>query len=154
MSIVTNVFSHYAPARPPTERDVLHLLNGNPVYLGCIASTGTVQDNNNTANPFANAPQQQLVPGQVTNLQGTLAGRMLLIQADAAGSILPESQALGTVGVQTLVVQSSTVVAGTTACGPLLATNERVIILMQPTFGWLQWIPSSGSGNCYVWELV
>jgi hypothetical protein len=137
----------YSPARPSTERDTLHLIDGAPSYLGCLVSSGSVVDNGSTANKF-----NYIQPGN--SLAGTLAGKVLMFQADAAGYLLPSALALGPVGVVTLVAQSSTVVPGTTACGPSVLAAERVLIIMQPTTGWVQWLPSSGSGNCYVWELL
>ncbi len=138
----------YSPARPPTERDVLHLIDGAPSYLGCLVSTGSVVDNFTTANKFNSAANS------ANSLAGTLAGKVLMFQASAAGYLLPSALALGSVGVVTLVAQSNTVVPGTTACGPSVLAAERVLIIMQPTTGWIQWLPSSGSADCYVWELL
>lgn len=150
-----SVFRRYAPSRPPTERDTLHMLDGSPVQLGCLASTGTVVDNDGTANPFATATPAALLT-DADQMRLTLAGRVLMFQSDADGYLLPSDYALasGNAKLQTLVVQGPTVVPGATACGPLVSAKERVLIIMRSDEGWVQWLPVTGSGNCYVWELL
>lgn len=136
----------YSPARPATERDTLHLIDGSPVYLGVLVSSGSVVDNSSTATPF-----NYVRSG--TSYSGTLAGKVLMFQPDAAGYLLPSALKLGEPGTTTLVAQAATVGANQ-ACGPLVQLQERVLIIMQPTSGWVQWLPSSGSANCFVWELL
>ena len=136
----------YAPARPPTERDTVHALNGTPVFLGAIASTGTALNNSNTATPF-NSP----APGTQGGLNGTLAGRVLLIQSTTVGFVLPSTSA-----VPALLVAIQTIPpVGGTAPGVILAANTPQIILMSSNCGWLQYIPTgAAAGNLLVWELI
>jgi len=102
--------------------DAATLLNGTPVYLGVIAAT-TTKNNHDTAVPF--------------NDTGTgLGGKTLLIQASAACNVRPVTTNAGTV---------------TTANGVLLATNEKMIISMGESYGWLAVV---GTANLSVWELI
>lgn len=139
------------PARPNTSRDMLQFLDGAPIYLGALVSTGTAVNNNTTAVPFFNVALGPVlsppVPGYAPNYTNTLAGKMLLMQTTAAGVMLPSSTA-----TVTLANQNQPVTVGTVP-GILLGANERVIILMQSAMGWLQWLPSTGSANLLVWEL-
>ncbi len=141
------------PGRPPNERDLVTFLNGSPQFLGIIVSASAATNNATTATPFANTPRGALTPGAVplTNLAGTLAGKMLLVQTTSIGQILASTSA-----TVTLVSQSTTpsFIPPVALPGPALALGERVIILMQPTEGWLQWLPTGGAGNLLVWELV
>ena len=134
--------STYAPLRPPTERDTIHLLNGVPVYLGAIVSTGTAQSNSSTALPFNN------VQTSPQSLAGTLAGKVLLVQASATGFILPSVTLVPAVATQTTIPPA----VGTTP-GVQLAANTAQIVIMRPDMPFLQFIPSTGSANLLVWEL-
>lgn len=135
--------STYGPGRPPTERDTIHLLNGTPVYLGALVSTGVGVNNATTATPF-NATQMS-----PQSLGGTLAGKVLLIQASAAGFILPSASNAITIATQTTIPP----LPGTFP-GVQVAANTAQIVLMRPDTGWLQFIPSAGSANLLVWELT
>lgn len=150
------------PARPPNERDVVTFLNGSPVYLGSLVSTGAAVNNATTATPFngtplgavaAPVPGLSVAPGNFTN---TLAGKTLLLQATAAGLILPSTSAS-----MAIVPNSSAIIALQSVVPPALGTvpgvslsaGERVTLILLPTEAWLQWLPVSGSANCHVWEL-
>ena len=135
----------YGTSRPPTERDTIHYLNGVPTELGVLVSSGvTVAVNNaTTALPFNAAVT---CPG---TMQGTLAGKTLLLQPTSAGFI-----AVGLTPALTIANQSVVPAAFGTVHGVALAAGEKAIILMRPDVGWIQWIPSGGSGNCFVWELT
>lgn len=135
----------YGTSRPPTERDTIHYLNGVPTELGVLVSSGvTVAVNNaTTALPFNAAVT---CPG---TMQGTLAGKTLLLQPTSAGFV-----AVGLTPALTIANQSVVPAAFGTVHGVALAAGEKAIILMRPDVGWIQWIPSGGSGNCFVWELT
>lgn len=135
----------YSPSRPPNEKDVVTLLNGAPTYLGAIVSTGAALNNANTATPFnftqTNAP----------NMAGTLAGKVLLIQASAIGFILASPTAVPALAVAT---QTTIPPVAGTAPGVQIAANTAQIVVMRQDQGWLQFIPSTGSANLLVWELL
>jgi len=135
----------YGTSRPPTERDTLHYLNGVPTELGVLVSSGVLVAVNNatTANPFNSAVT---CPG---TMQGTLAGKTLLLQPSSAGFV-----AVGMTPALTIANQTTVPAAPGTVHGVSLAATEKVIILMRPDVGWIQWIPSGGAGNLFVWELT
>lgn len=134
------------PSRPFTERDMLHSLNGSPLFLGSLVSSGNTVavDNSTTATTFNSAANG---PG----LTGTLAGKILLLQPSAAGFFL-SATAPGPAVSNLLVGLQTSGAAGSTP-GVLLGAGERVELLMLPTEGWLQWISNSGSATLFVWEL-
>ncbi len=103
--------------------------NGRPTFLGKIIAT-TTKNNHDTAVPFNDAATGATSP--------TLAGKLLLIQTDAAGYIYP-----GTTNTATV----------TTANGVLLAAGERVVMNMGELDGWLAALAVSGTMNVRVWEL-
>jgi hypothetical protein len=135
--------STYSPGRPPNERDIILSLNGCPTYLGALVSTGAAVNNLTTATPFLSAPLSS------NSLNGTLAGRVLLIQTTAAGVLLPSCGAAITIAAQATMPP----LAGTFP-GVLVAANTSQIIIMRPDCGWLQWMPSTGSANLLLWELT
>ena len=134
----------YGTSRPPTERDTIHYLNGVPTELGVLVSSGvTVAVNNaTTALPFNAAVT---CPG---TMQGTLAGKTLLLQPSSAGFI-----AVGLTPTLTIANQTTVPAAFGTVHGVAIAAGEKVIIMMRPDVGWIQWQPSGGAGNLFVWEL-
>jgi len=135
----------YGTSRPPTERDTIHYLNGVPTELGVLVSSGVLVAVNNatTALPFNAAVT---CPG---TMQGTLAGKTLLLQPSSAGFI-----AVGLTPALTIANQTTVPAAFGTVHGVALAAGEKAIILMRPDVGWIQWIPSGGAGNLFVWELT
>lgn len=138
-------------ARPFNEKDLITNINGDPLYLGSLVSTGAAVNNSTTATPFFSPG----LGGAVAN--GTLAGKTLLMQTTAAGLVQTSKFANMTInGVpgQTIIALQSVVppLAGT-APGVALTSGERVVIIMAPEDGWLQWLPLSGSANLHVWEL-
>ena len=134
------------PGRPPTERDTIFSLNGVPTYLGAIVSAGTALNNGTTALPF-NSP----AAGTQTGLNGTLAGKTLLVQSTTVGFILP---ATGTAPVPLVAIQTIPPVANT-APGVILSANTPAIVIMRQDTGWLQYIPTGGAaGTLMVWELT
>jgi hypothetical protein len=133
--------STYGTGRPPNTRDTLHAVNGVPKFLGVLVSAGAAVNNATTAAPFLATPS----PG---TMKGTLAGRTLLIQSSAAGFVLTgESPAL-TVANQTLPTPVGR------EPGVLIPSQAPQIIVMRPDTGWLQWLPSAGAANLFVWELT
>lgn len=130
-----------SPGRPPTILDAILIPNGSPLYLGRIVSTGTAVDNSSTAVPFNYLPRGGL------NLANTLAGRQLLLQPTAAGYIMASEVNPSVVGYAPVTNFNGS------NPGPLLAAQERVLLCMLPTQGWLSFIPDSGSANLMVWEL-
>lgn len=143
------------PGRPPNERDELLFINGDPVFLGVLVSTGTRVDNSNTSVPFSSpalGPTNSVAsPANYTN---TLAGKVLLLQPSAAGFIMTASAPIGANPVPMLVALQATipVVVGT-APGVSLPDTQPRLVTMLSTSGWLQWLPLSGSANLFVWEL-
>jgi hypothetical protein len=134
----------YGTSRPPTERDTIHYLNGIPSYLGALVSSGVTVavTNATTALPFASAVTN---PG---TMQGTLAGKTLLLQPSSNGFVLTGTGPMPTIANQTTVPP-----APGSVIGVAVLSGEKSIILMRPDVGWLQWIPSGGAGNLFVWEL-
>lgn len=100
-------------------------INGSPQYLGVIAAN-TTTTNHTTAVPFQNTGDG-------------LAGKMLLIQPDAACYL------------RGVVTNNGTV---TTANGVYIGTNERVIITLKSDEGWLAVLGDGAAVNARVWELV
>ena len=111
-------------SRPNGSR-VSVLINGTPVFLGLIVAT-TTKNNTDTATPFNTAANG-------------LAGKALLIQSDTECFILPSASSTGTV---------------TTANGVKVGADEKVIIIMGPTYGWLAGLAVTGTSNIRVWELL
>jgi hypothetical protein len=133
------------PARPPNIRDLELLINGKASYLGVLVSTGSAVNNNTTATRFNYEPSATMT---------TLAGKTLLLQPTAAGHVMASASA-SMVAPNTVVATFSTVppTAGT-APGVKLQAEERVNFVMASDEGWLQFIPTSGSANLFVWELL
>lgn len=152
----------YSPGRPPTEKDMWLQTNGSPIYLGSLVSTGTAVNNATTATPFLFTPQgpfNPATPGSSAtpaNFAGTLAGRLLLLQASASGLMQTATNASMVSGQATpFLVAQQTVMppAAGTAPGNIVASGSPVLVLMLPNEGWLQWLPVSGSANLHVWEM-
>lgn len=142
-----------SPNRPYNEKDLVTGVNGSPVWLGAIVSAaGALTTNASTATPFFNTPLSgnTTTPNFPPNLQNTLAGKVLLLQATAAGSVLPLDNTIPI----TLALQTVLPPLNGTSPGPSLAASERVVVIMAPWHGLLQWLPTSGAGNLLVWELV
>lgn len=138
--------SRYTPGRPATARDVELTLNGRMTFLGVIVSTGTAVNNATTATAFNAADSATAI---------SLKGKALLVQATAAGHILASSSADISVPTTTTVATFATVPpAAATAPGVKVQAEERVPFFMAPTDGWLQFIPTSGSANLFIWELT
>lgn len=137
--------SRYTPGRPPTDRDVSLSLNGRMTYLGVLVSTGAAVNNATTATPFNYEDS-----ATVTSLKG----RTLLLQPTAAGHILASTSAEISVPTVTTVAVFTVPPAAATAPGVKLQAEERVEFIMAPSDGWIQWIPTTGSANCFVWELT
>ncbi len=106
--------------------EALAVTDGTPVFLGVIAYTGSSVNNHTTGTAF-------------NNTTDALKGKTLLIQASTVCYILP-----GTANDA----------AATTANGVKLAVDERVILRMGQSYGWLAAIRDTASGNLRVWELV
>lgn len=147
-----------SPQRPPTAKDVETMMNGRMTLLGVIRSTGAAVDNSSATSlnavggtgGFYATVQQGAVP---TNFALTLAGRVLLLQASAAGSVLAATAPIGT-GTQVTVTNSTVMPTATTQPGPKLQAEERVPFIMGAEDGWLQFIPVTGSADLLVWELT
>ncbi len=140
------------PGRPPNINDLVMNTNGSPNYLGAIVSAGAATNNATTALPF-----NQVSLGAGT-MNGTLAGKTLLLQTTAAGLIIASTSANmvinGVPGQNIIALQSVLPPALGTVPGVSLISGERVILVMLPTQGWLQWLPLSGSANLLVYELL
>lgn len=145
----------FSPGRPPNAKDLEQMTNGDPgVPLGYLVSAGTTTPVNNvtTATPF-NTGVLDSSTG-LYSLRGSLAGRVLLLQAVSAGLLLTSPTA-SMIGATTVVALQSTIPpAANRACGVLLSATERVIVTMLPDRGWLQWLGNAGAANLIVWELT
>lgn len=146
--------------RPFNEKDLITNINGSPVYLGMLVSTGSAVNNATTTTAFNSPPLGPSASDSgPINYTNTLAGKTLLLQTSAAGLILPSSFANMVIGatpggVQPIIALQAVVPpAAGTVPGVALTSGERVVIIMGPSNGWLQWLPVSGSANCLVWEL-
>jgi len=172
--------SIYSPGRPSNERDLTTLLNGAPMFpsfpgltqgslvpgtpnqfkylpgqapeTGILTSTGTAVNNISTATPFAKG---NLNGDGTYSLQGSMAGRVYLLQAIAAGFLMAsDSPKVGEVTYWTVATQATVPPAANTFPGvPLNAGDVRIIIMGQTT-GWLQWISSSGTASLVCTELL
>lgn len=100
-------------------------INGSHSFLGLIVAT-TTKNNHDTATPF-------------TNTGDGLAGKVLLVQPDAACYIL---------------AGTANTAAVTTANGLKLAADQTYVLVMGATQGWLACLSVSGTANLKVWELV
>lgn len=131
------------PGRQPTSRDVLHVLSGNPVFLGALVSTGAAVSNLTTATPFSTG-----MPGAAQpNFLNTLSGKTLLIQPTGAGFFLPSLLTTLSIAAQTFPIAQNTMP------GVAISEGERVVIEMLPGSICLQWLPFV-SANLLVWELL
>lgn len=142
------------PNRPPNERDIIQALSGMPTFLGVITSTAAVAVNNGTtAVPFnmkSNAPN--------AGFQGSLAGKVLLLQPTAAGLILPNPNqplAPATAPAAVIVQQATTPVLSLPQSLPgiLVGANERVELTMAQGTGYLDFVAVTGTASLLVWEL-
>lgn len=162
------------PGRPPTDKDLTFTLNGSPMFppfpglafgqvipgagsamsyslgqapgTGIITSTGTAVNNITTATPFA---QGALQPDGVTRaLRGSMSGRTYLVQAIAAGFLMPsDSPFVGSQQYWTVATQATVPPALGTFPGVPMSAGDVRILIMSPTCGWLQWISSSGTAS-------
>ena len=105
--------------------DISSVLNGCPSYLGVIVAT-TTKNNHDTAAAFNNTGE-------------ALKGKVLLLQSDAAFYLYP-----GTTNAAT----------ASTTNGVLVAANERVVMVMGSSYGWVAALSVSGTANVKVWELI
>jgi hypothetical protein len=104
---------------------LIEAVNGSITFLGTIVSAGTAINNHTTASAF-------------NNTGDALGGKVLLLQATAALYLLPGTSNAASV---------------TSTNGVKLGADERVIVTMSGSQGWLAQIPVSGSANLKVWEL-
>lgn len=170
------------PGRPFNEKDLLTLVNGAPMFplfsgltqgsaipgangatipynttfqspgSGVLTSTGTAVNNITTATPFAmGAP----TTGGPFNPLGSMAGRVYLVNAVAAGSLMAsDSPLVGQPSYWTVALNTTIPPAANTFPGvPLNAGDVRLIIMGQTT-GWLQWISSTGTASLVCTELL
>lgn len=105
--------------------DTTTILNGTPRLLGKIVAT-TTKNNHDTAVPFNNTGE-------------ALKGKALLFQSDAAFYLYEGDTNAAT---------------ATPDNGVLVAANERVIMCMGSSYGWVAAVAVSGTANVKVWELI
>lgn len=140
--------SSYSPGRPADVRDVVQTISGQPVFLGVITSTAAAPVNNGTtAVPFATKS-----PIASMRFQGSLAGKVLLLQPTAAGLILPNPT---TAAPPTpVIVQQATAPNPPTAIpGVLIGANERVEITMAQDCAYLDFVAVTGTASLLCWEM-
>lgn len=170
-----------SPGRPPNERDIMLLTNGAPMFpafpglaqgqtipgstqllsyalaqapaSGVLTSTGSAVNNITTATPFATGLLQP--DGVSRSTQNSMAGRVYLVNAVAAGSLMAsDSPLVGSPSYWTVALNTTIPPAANTFPGvPLLAGDVRIII-MGPTTGWLQWISTTGTASLVCTELL
>lgn len=136
----------YSPARPPNERDVVQTISGQPNFLGVLLSTAAAAVNNTTtAVPF-NVPSP--IPSK--GFAGSLAGKVLLLQPNGAGYLLP-----GETAAVNIVAQGTapSIVAPLSLPGVYVGANERVEVTMGPSTPCLQW-KGVGTASLFVWEMT
>lgn len=171
----------FNPGRPPSEKDLQTLLNGAPMFpafpglllgqpipgaqlkmsyatlgqapgTGILTSTGVAVNNVTTVNPFATG---NLDPGTNTRgLFGSMAGRVYLVNAVAAGFLMAsDSPLVGSPAYWTVALNTTIPpLAGTFPGVPLNAGDVRILV-MGPSTGWLQWISASGTASVVCTEL-
>lgn len=168
------------PARPAAEKTLITQLNGAPMFppfpgltqgqaipgspvvtvqtllgvqpaTGILTSAGTAVNNLTTATPFGVSPVAN--DGITRPLIGSMAGRVYLVHATAAGCLMPSESPLVNDPRYWTVALTSTIppVALTFPGVPFAAGDVRELVML-PTQGWLQWISASGSLIC--WELL
>lgn len=130
--------------RPPTERDTIHVLNGAQNEGGVLVSTGTVVNNATTANPFLTG----LVNG--VSVQGQfMGGRTFAVQPSVDGFWLTSASA-----IPSMINQTTIPAPQGQQHGIFISAKAINIVIMRPDVGFIQWLPSTGSGNLFVWELT
>lgn len=137
------------PGRPPNEKDILQFISGAPVFLGKLTSTAAAPVNNGTtAIPFN-------VKSQLANVgfQGSLAGKVLLLQSAAGGLILP-NPATGSTPTPIVVQQATAPNPPVAVPGILLGANERVEITMPQNYAYLDFVAVTGNAELLVYEMV
>lgn len=146
-----NVSAGPGPARlGATVRDIALMANGSPQPRGILTSSGTAVNNLTTAVPF-NAPAATgAAAGTVT-----LAGKMLLVHATAAGFVLPATSSDINIPTATTVATTSTIPpVAATFPGVPIAAGEVKSLTMLPGEGYLQFISASGTASLVVLELL
>jgi hypothetical protein len=122
------------------------------VFLGVIESTtGAAASNFVTPVPFLANPLQPAINGiGGQNMIWSLAGKMLWIQTASPGYYLPSNSPALNIANQNSALQQGQ------AYGVQISSSPPVPVplLMNPTYGWLQFLPASGPGKLFVWELV
>jgi hypothetical protein len=170
------------PARPAAEKTLLTQLNGAPMFppfpglgqgqlvpgnpsatmqtllgvqpaSGVLTSTGAAVNNLTTATPFAVTPVA--ADGFTRPLIGSMAGRVYLVHAIAAGFLMPSESPLVNDGRYWTVASTATVppVVNTFPGVPMNAGDVRELVMLS-TQGWLQWISASGTASLVCWELL
>ena len=143
-------------AQQYTINSTTNVLNGTPRFLGVLTSASATAPVNNatTAVPFLFAPIQPGSSASIgpVNLNGTLAGKTLLLQPTAQSLILPSGSASMTAPQIVIARQTATPTASVTP-GILLAANERVVLVMGFQMGWLQFLGDAGAASLMVWEM-
>lgn len=169
------------PGRPATEKDLTARLNGCPMFpafpmlqpgqlipgstvlmsyaalgqapaSGVLTSTGTAVNNVTTATPFGTGALQ--ADNVTRDLLGSLAGRVLLVSATAAGFLMAsDSPLVGNNAYWTVATQATIPPAINTFPGVPCAALEVKLLIMLPTTGWLQWISTTGTASLIVEEM-
>lgn len=169
----------FSPGRPPNERDLVTLLNGAPMFpafpglqfnqlipgtatpytyalgqapaTGILTSTGTAVNNVTTATPFATGNLNQ---NGNRSLIGSMAGRVYLVNAVAAGSLMAsDSPLVGQASYWTVALNTTVPPAANTFPGVPLNAGDVRILIMSPATGWLQWISTTGTASLVCTEL-
>ncbi len=168
-----------SPGRPPTEKDIALQLNGAPMFpqfpglqfgqlipgtntqytyalaqapaSGILTSAGAAVNNVSTATPFATGALDQ---NNNRTLMGSMAGRVYLVNAVAAGSLMAsDSPKVGQPDYWTVALNTTIPPLNGTFPGVPLSAGDVRILIMGPTTGWLQWISASGTASLVCTEL-
>jgi hypothetical protein len=139
--------------RPPNLKDLTMGLNGSWRFLGKITTTGAAAvDNGNTAVPFYYQPRSpgDTATGLLPNLEGTLAGKVLLVMPVDDAMYVAMSPAGATLAEMRMAPVTT---ASGSNPGLRFGVNERPNFVMGPTQGWLQTVSEGGGvSTLLVWE--
>lgn len=125
---------------------------GQAPASGVLTSTGAAVNNVSTATAFATGALNATGTRQ---LMGSMAGRVYLVQAIAAGFLMPsDSPKVGAPDYWTVATQTTIPPTAATFPGVPLGAGDVRILVMQQTTGWLQWISSSGTASLVCTELL
>jgi len=123
LAVLLFAFNAHAQKAPKSELQLLTLLNGTPVKIGTLTSTGSSVTNATTATPFT-----------------VTGGKVVMIECDGAAHVGPGSSASATATNAAYKPKVS-------------AAPERIYIVLQDAADTVAMISSSGTVNCAYFEM-